>query len=72
MEEQFDALLYFGPFSSITFSKPTASLCRDSAFIKMRKHRANLAGDPAEMAQRIEEIIKTSCEEVLKKDTTKK
>ncbi len=72
MEEQFDALLYFGPFSSITFSKPTASLCRDSEFIKMRKHRTNLAGDPPEMAQRIEEIIKTSCEEVLKKNTTKK
>lgn len=72
MEEQFDALLYFGPFSSITFSKPSASLCRDSEFIKMRKHRSNIAGDPDIMTKHIEEIIKTSCDEVLKKDTPKK
>lgn len=70
MEEQFDALLYLGPFSSITFSKPLASLCRDYAFMEMRKHRANLTDGP-EMARVIEEIIKTSCDEVLKKELTK-
>lgn len=70
MEEQFDALLYLGPFSSITFSKPRASLCRDSAFMEMRKHRANLSGVPG-LAETVEMIIKTSCDEVLKNYTPK-
>jgi hypothetical protein len=66
MEEQFDALLYLGPFSSITTSKLAASLCLDPAYIKMRKRRAEI--DAPGMAKAIEEMIKTECEEVLKKD----
>lgn len=66
MEKQFDALLYIGPILSITFSQPLASLCRDSAWIEMRKHRSLLADGP-EMAKHIEMIIKSECDKVLKK-----
>jgi hypothetical protein len=42
MEDQYDAVLYLGPVSSITFDEPAASLCADPEFIKMRVARLSL------------------------------
>jgi hypothetical protein len=47
MEEQFDAVLYLGPVSSITMSRLPAALCTDVEYTKMRLRRmALLAGGP--------------------------
>ncbi len=45
MEEQFDALLYLGPTSTITYSELPVEFCSDLAYIEMRKRRTALAGD---------------------------
>ena len=42
MEEQYDAVLYLGPVSSITFSELPASLCTDAEYRKMRLARMAL------------------------------
>ena len=42
MEDQFDALIYLGPPSTITFSKPSPELCADSVYMKMRLSRMAL------------------------------
>lgn len=49
MEEQYDAVLYLGPVSSITRSELTAALCTDAGYTKMRLARMALAtpGGPA-------------------------
>ena len=43
MEEQYDAVLYLGPVSSITFAELPASLCADAEYTKMRLARMALA-----------------------------
>lgn len=43
MEEQFDALLYIGPRSTITDAFVTPELCRDAAYTQMRAARMALA-----------------------------
>lgn len=42
MEDQFDAVLYLGPASSMTTSRLPAELCRDSDYLKMRLERLAL------------------------------
>ena len=42
MEEQFDAVLYLGPVSSITFGELPAALCTDAEYTKMRLARMAL------------------------------
>jgi hypothetical protein len=42
MEQQYDAVLYLGPVSSITFSELPASLCTDADYTKMRLARMAL------------------------------
>ena len=44
MEQQFDAILYVGPPSSITYSHLSPDLCADADYIKMRTERLNLIG----------------------------
>jgi hypothetical protein len=44
MEEQFDALLYLGPLSSITTAQLSPALCSDSAYVGMRLGRMMLLG----------------------------
>jgi hypothetical protein len=44
MEEQFDALLYLGPPSSITIARLPAQLCADAAYMKMRLRRLEAYG----------------------------
>jgi len=41
-EEQFDALLYVGPPSTITQSRMSRALCADAAYMKMRLQRISL------------------------------
>lgn len=43
-EEQFDAVLYLGPSSGMTRSVLSPSLCRDAAYMDMRRERLSLLG----------------------------
>jgi hypothetical protein len=49
MEEQFDALLYLGPPSSMTTTSVPASLCSDADFVKRRIDRLTRFGPPVEV-----------------------
>jgi hypothetical protein len=51
MEQQFDAILYVGPPSSITYSHLSPDLCADSDYMKMRTERFALAGFTAGIDQ---------------------
>jgi hypothetical protein len=51
MQEQFDALLYLGPLSTITESKLPASLCADAAYRRMRRSRMLLVDQRAQADQ---------------------
>jgi imidazolonepropionase-like amidohydrolase len=44
MEEQFDALVYLGPQSTITRSELLPALCADPAYLKMRMGRMEMMG----------------------------
>jgi hypothetical protein len=44
MEDQFDALLYLGPSSSIGMTSMVPALCQDSKYMEMRIHRMELSG----------------------------
>ena len=46
MEEQFDAILYLGPPSSMTMSKLSPALCSDRSYMEMRLRRLNLLPSP--------------------------
>ncbi len=46
MEEQFDAILYLGPPSSMTAAKLAPALCADRAYIEMRIARLELIPPP--------------------------
>jgi hypothetical protein len=48
MEDQFDALLYLGPPSSMTRSLLSPALCADSAYMQMRLARMALVKQPAD------------------------
>lgn len=59
--EPYDALLYLGPPSTMTMSRPAPELCADPAYLSMRLGRLSLvkpppgapAGGPAEMLKRL-------------------
>jgi hypothetical protein len=44
MENEFDALLYIGGPADITYTKVSAQLCADRAYLAMRTSRLRLAG----------------------------
>ncbi len=46
MQDQFDAILYLGPQSSITYSKLTAGQCADPEYMQMRIGRMKIAAGP--------------------------
>ena len=50
MDDQFDALLYLGHPSNMTFVGMPPDLCRDQQFVKERLRRFTLAGPPVELA----------------------
>lgn len=56
MEDQFDAVLYLGPPSTLTNARLSPALCADRAFIEMRLQRMTLAGFP-----QAEGMMKRSC-----------
>jgi hypothetical protein len=51
MEQQYDAVLYLGPPSALTFSLPSPDLCRDKAYLDMRFFRMKLLGFDVESAK---------------------
>jgi hypothetical protein len=51
MQQQFDALLYLGPLSTITVSKLPASLCADGEYRRMRRSRMLLVNQKAQADQ---------------------
>ncbi len=53
-EEEFDAILYLGPPSSITLSLWSPALCADRAYMEMRLQRIALAGIPPAEAQNLQ------------------
>jgi hypothetical protein len=50
MQEQYDAVLYLGPPSTITYSRPSPDLCKDDSYLQMRFGRMRLAGMEAQVA----------------------
>ena len=50
IEEQFDALLYLGPPSAMTFSPFPKAVCLDPQFVRERIRRLTLVGPPPELA----------------------
>jgi hypothetical protein len=46
MEEQFDAILYLGPLSSITIARISPALCADAPYMEMRLRRMALMPGP--------------------------
>ena len=50
-EEQLDAVLYLGPPSSMTTSWPSPALCRDPAYMDMRRERLSLLGMQRDLEQ---------------------
>ena len=53
MEEQFDAVLYLGPPSVITFEELSPTLCEDPDYLKMRLDRMALTPFPDQSLQRL-------------------
>jgi len=64
MEQQFDAVLYLGPVSSITMSKISAAQCADADYVKMRM--ARLALGPGGPAGEDVTRLKTHCADALR------
>jgi hypothetical protein len=64
MGEQFDAILYLGPPSSITMSKLPVALCADADYMKMRAQRAGMTAVPAAAAQAAA-IFEQDCKKLL-------
>lgn len=48
LEEQFDALLYLGPRSTLTQSRIPAALCTDPSYLKMRLARMAIVAQPSD------------------------
>jgi hypothetical protein len=46
MQEQFDAVLYLGPKSEITYAKLPKSLCADPEYVEMRAARLSAMRPP--------------------------
>jgi hypothetical protein len=51
MEEQFDAVLYLGPVSALTWSKLSPALCSDTEYTKMRLARMALGPPGQDIAE---------------------
>jgi hypothetical protein len=60
MESQFDAVLHLGAPSSITVVPIPAALCRDAAYMKMRRERLTEAGPQVELKTLIEQCAKVT------------
>jgi hypothetical protein len=61
MEDQFDAILYLGPPSSMTSSKLAKALCADRSYMDMRLGRLALVAPPSGSASGPAEQLKNYC-----------
>jgi hypothetical protein len=61
LEEQFDAILYLGPPSSMTAAKLSPALCRDRAYMEMRLRRLQLVPPPPGASVSPAEQLKSYC-----------
>ena len=61
VDEQFDAILYLGPPSSMTASRLEPALCSDRAYIEMRLFRLNLISPPPGAKFRPADQLKDYC-----------
>jgi hypothetical protein len=61
MEEQFDAILYLGPPSSMTAAKLAPALCSDRIYMQMRRWRLGLIPPPPGVAVTLAEQLKDHC-----------
>jgi hypothetical protein len=64
MEDQFDAVLYLGTPSDITYASLSPTLCADRAYVTMRLTRFALVGLPPDAADRFKE----SCADIASKN----
>ena len=62
MEAQFDAILHLGPPSSITVAPIPVALCRDAAYMKMRRERLSEAGPQVELKNLLEHCAKNAAQ----------
>lgn len=51
MDEQYDAVIYYGPRSAMTYSRLPPARCADPAYMKMRLGRMALVGQPTQALQ---------------------
>ena len=56
MEDQFDALLYLGPPSSITMAQMSPTLCSDRRYMEMRLRRMALSPVPGQI-DRLKQVL---------------
>lgn len=61
MEEQFDAILYLGPPSSMTSARLVPALCSDRAYMEMRTWRLGLIPPPPGAALTPADQLKENC-----------
>jgi erythromycin esterase-like protein len=64
--DQFDAVLYLGPPSGITFSRISAALCADGPYMKMRLRRMALVPPPPGAPMPPIERLKEHCAQILR------
>ena len=55
-EDQFDAVLYLGPRSTMTRLPMSPAICADSAYIAERLRRIALTGIPVAEADRVKQL----------------
>jgi hypothetical protein len=56
MENQFDAVLYLGPRSSMTTSRLSPTICNDADYVRTRLTRMALAGLPQSESDRLKQL----------------
>lgn len=64
LEEQIDAVLYLGPASSMTMSRPAPGLCADREYLEMRLGRLGLVPPPPGAPAAPAEQLKKYCAEL--------
>ncbi len=73
MQEQFDAVLYLGPKTEITYCKLPKSLCADPEYVEMRAGRLSAMrppGAPAMGPSPAAEAFRMACKEALEEPNT--
>jgi len=61
LEEQFDAVLYLGPPSTMTIAQLSSSQCADEAYVRMRSERLGLLAAPKNAPFDPSDRIRVTC-----------